>query len=282
MSSPTAGEIALHASLTSLRAVGTGAWLAGKRAHKDGPTALHNTLLAVTQHRETAIERGVLMIAPPTNVPQREYTENTRCCGSCPGLSIDCSPCDCVRADGQIYMYDGGRCRFWRTRDGRRWLTERHTKDLLKVPGAGPAIKCYYGTESSGMIPGGQPSVQYAGLARRAYSLPGKYGITVVQYLRDDKTDPRTSQRTAAQIFPQVAYPKPPAYPLMVHSAPTVAAVEERAPCYGSDEGDADDDDDCSPLEAALLRALESPLEKLAQLAIEEAAANAVWTYFDS
>lgn len=68
----TTAENALHAALLDAKNLGAGAWLAGRWAPDGGPRVLYNLLLAVTAHRETAMQHGVLMIAPPATPPQRE------------------------------------------------------------------------------------------------------------------------------------------------------------------------------------------------------------------
>lgn len=86
----------------------------------------------------------------------------------------------------------------------------------------------------------------HAGLARRAYSLAGeKNAVTLVQYRRT--ADPKRKKTL---------------------ESPTRG---------GTSDGEA------SPLEDALLRALipPSPLERLAKLAVEEAANDAVLAFFE-
>lgn len=72
MPAESSAENALRAPLQDLMTVGAGAWLAGKRARKNGPEVLHSALLAVTKHRAEAAEQGVLMCAPLATAPEGE------------------------------------------------------------------------------------------------------------------------------------------------------------------------------------------------------------------
>ena len=151
------------------------------------------------------------------------------------------------------------------------------------VPGVGRVLTCYYGAEDPKTADG----PEYAGLARRAYSLHVKGGgkgdrgrITLIQYLRQadhqaDHQDARTPATPApakrALEIPTVGTPRP------AYRIKTAAEVAEYP---GSDEGESDGE--TSPLEAALLEALvpPSPLQTLAAAAIEEFIRGAVWNLF--
>ena len=145
-------------------------------------------------------------------------------------------------------------------------------------------LTCYYGAEDPKTADG----PEYAGLARRAYSLHVKGGgkgdrgrITLIQYLRQaDHQDARTPATPApatpapakrALEIPTVGTPRP------TYRIKTAAEVAEYP---GSDEGESDGE--TSPLEAALLEA-QIPLyslQTLAAAAIEEFIRGAVWNLF--
>lgn len=71
-------ENALRDSLLPLVDLGTGAWFAGREAHEHGPKALYDVLLAVTTHREIALQHGVLLETPLKTAPQRECARTLR------------------------------------------------------------------------------------------------------------------------------------------------------------------------------------------------------------
>lgn len=148
------------------------------------------------------------------------------------------------------------------------------------VPGVGRALTCYYGAED----PKSTDGPEYAGLARRAYSLhvkgrgKGDRGrITLIQYLRQHhQTDHQDGRVRASWTPTKRAFEGPPSTP------PTfrIKTAADIAEYPGSDEGESDGE--TSPLEAALLEALvpPSPLQTLAAAAIEEAIQGAVWNLF--
>jgi hypothetical protein len=72
MSAMPSAENALRDSMQALVDLGTGAWFAGREAHEHGPKALYDVLLAVTTHREIALQHGVLLETPLKTTPQRE------------------------------------------------------------------------------------------------------------------------------------------------------------------------------------------------------------------